>query len=547
MEVPTLDRRRVLPQAGSSVRLPTQAPGVDTAELADATDSASRVLLAAQVRKDQENDAGELAGLSANITDWQTRTLYDPEKGVLNRKGKDAFGIQEEVLPAFDKHVGQVTQAITSPRVRATFERLAQDERSRVTRNLATHEQQQRVVYNDQQTAAMMLAQDNAVGANPLDAEGRLRAITLKQDAVRAKAARDGVAPEVLDQALLASESAVHKAAVVGMVATGSYSEAANYYTANRTRFTDEDARSVAAPVREGQVRALSQDKADEILAKHGAGAGALKAAREIEDADVRKAVEYTVRQTISDANMLRNQAEEQASDRAWDIYEKTGDWRQVPADVWMTVPGPTREAIRNSDERKSTDTAGWQTYYELRSLASSPETAALFLQKNLMVDAFPHMAPQQAKELMDLQAALRAGDAKAQGTTQGFLTMDDHVNNAIIDMGLDPNEKDGAKAQRVVDFKNKANAEVRALEQNTGRRATPDDVKKITDRLTIEQAFERPWYLPDKTVRAFEAPENEVPAAEVPKIKEALLRSGRKATPEAILELYQRKLARGQ
>lgn len=508
MELPRLDRRRITPGIGPAARVTERAPAMGTTDLNQATDVATRELAQVQVLEQAKADRAQLVGLEAGLASFETQAITE----VSQKKGKDALGVTPAYLTNYDKAADEIAKGITSPRVKAAFDEQRIARRTMFERGLLRHETEQKGVYFDGQTEALVKAEQDAIAANPLDPERRQGAIDRMTWALNDKADRDGLSKEARDVLLQQGRSSIHKSAIMGMATTGKYSDASAYYNENKTGMSAADIAAVDGVVREGMVRSESLRLADEFVATHGAGGGALKAAKTIEDPEVRKAVEDRVRQQISDANALRNQAEERAADQAWDIVEKNGgDWSAVPVDVWMTVPGPTREAIRNANERKATSPAGWQTYYDLRSLASAPETQQAFLEKNLMVEAFPYMAPQQAKELMDLQAGLRAGDAKAASVVDGVQTEDQIVTGALRSMGLDPNEKSKAKAEKVALFRRKVDERVRLIENQTQKPATTEAVQKVVDSLAIEQTFEGFFY--DKVKRAYEITgEDDVP-----------------------------------
>jgi hypothetical protein len=502
-------QRRVLPQAGPATLVSTKPPVDIGASLAvgQAIGESVQVLNAVAARERGKAARAELVGLEANLASWETQAITDASQ----KQGKDALGITQQYLTDYDKASDEIANGITSPQVRAAFEEQRVARRTTFERGLLRHETAQKGVYFDGQTEAQVKAQQDWVAANPLDDEGRTKAIDRMEWALADKADRDGLSPEARDGLLKSGRSSIHRSAINGMISVGQYSAANQYYNKNKADMAAADIGAVDGVVREGMVRSESTRLADELVAQHGAAA-ALKAAKGIEDPDVRKAAEDSIRRQISDASLLRNQAEEQAADRAWDIVEKNGgDWRQVPVDVWMTVPGSVRESIKNAGERKDDDPVGMQKYYEIRSMLSAPSTQAVGLQMDLMKEAFPYMSTGLSKQLMDLQSGIRSGDAKSKNVVDGVQTEDQIVSGALRSMGMDPNEKSKGKAQRVALFRRKVDERVRLIESQTQKPATTEAVQRVVDDLAIEQTFEGFFY--DKNKHAFEiTAEDDVP-----------------------------------
>lgn len=547
LTVPTLDRRSVLPTTGPVGQVSEQAPDAGLQIAAQGLDRGLRDIAEVQALEQAKADRAELSGLEAKLTSWETNAVFDPQTGAMSKKGSAAFGLGQQYLPEYDKAAQELSSTIASPRVKAAFDALRLSRRGSLEQSLDRYESGQREAYYDSQSDASMAAFRQQVAVNPTDEATVANAKERTAWTINDVADRKGLSTEARQQALLAGESGINRQVITALVNSGSYAKASDYFNANRDQMNEADAAAVDGMVREGMVRSESTRLADELVARHGAGGGALAAAKGIEDPDVRKATESSIRQQISDQRIMINIAEEQASDRAWDIVEKNGgDWKDVPVEVWMTVPGPTREAIRNANERKATSPDGWEKYYELRSLASAPLTAPTFLGMNLMKEAFPYMAPQQAKELMDLQAGLRAGDAKAKSYVDGVQTEDQIVSGALNVMGIRNEKGSTSAAKKASLFRRLVDTQTRDLERQQGRQATTEEVQKIVDDLQIKYTFNREWWT-DKQVRSFEITLDDIPPDDRTKIETALKSHGLAVTADSIIDLYRKKLSVSQ
>ncbi len=542
MEVPRLNRQTVLPEVGSAARFSPNAPQ-GLGPLAQGIDAATGDLAEVQARTRARDARAELLGLETSLVEWETKQIFDPASGAINKKGKDAMGLANQYLPEFDKFVEDNGKGIVDPRVAAAYAELAQGRKLNLGRSLARHEGEQREVYYDTETKAAADAMDARVARDPLNPEVVADAIARKRWSAADYAARKGLGDQASRDLELDAESGTHKAVISGLLGLGKYSDAAKYAASNKDRMNAGDLAAVDGPVREGMVRGESTRLSDELIAKHGAGGAALQAAKGIEDPDVRKATEANIRQQISDQNALRNQAEEAAADRAWDIVEKTGDWKQVPPDVWMTVPGPTRVAIRNNQDKRTrnvTDADGWRLIYDTRAMIATPEGRQKFVTDNLYETMFPHMAPGEFASMMQLQEKLRSNKASPD-LWDGFQTSEQIVNSALSGMNINPKPKPKtAESERVTNFRRQVDDGIIRKQTETGHKATTAEIQAIVDELSITYAYDEHWY-GDKPKYLFEAdPATVMTPEEIKAATERLQYQGKPVSNYAILREFQ-------
>jgi hypothetical protein len=180
-----------------------------------------------------------------------------------------------------------------------------------------------------------------------------------------------------------------------------------------------------------------------------------------------------------------------------------------------------------------------WETYYALKTLSTADpeEFQATDLRRfrSKLNDA-------EFKQLVDRQTAGTpdAPDLEA-------MSEDKQIALAVADVKLD--DKDGAGL-----FERAVRAEIGAEQKRIGRRLTADERQRVIDRQMIDGEIERPGAIIDPDRKRYQThgtpdaqyfvPEgyDEIPAAEVEKITQALDRAGRPVTPAAIADLWARK-----
>lgn len=532
MKVPRLERA-TLPSAGPSVQLAAQAPGQPVIEAADDIQRTAGTLAVIEDRQRKQRNRVELAGLEARMVDAQTKLTI----GAQERRGRDAFGVTESTLAEFDKQAEEIGKDITDADLRTAYQALTLNNRSALNRGLATHESEQRTAYEDETTKAQLSSMDNLAATDPSRAA---YAMERKRWAIKDMGARKGLPTEAVDAALLESDSTVHRSVVKGMLNAGRYAGAKDYLEANRAGMTAADIEGVEAAVREGSVRAESQEIADGITAKHKGMAAALEATTTIKDPDVRAASRTLVRQFFADQQAARALAEEQATDAAWDIAERTGDVNKIPVDVWMSTPGPSRSSIRSYLEAKASGRdikTDFSVYYEAKQAAV--EDPAEFAKLDLR-NLFPALGDTERKELINLQADIRQNGSGAE-LLGGLQTETDIVNGALASIGIDPTAKEGSDdATKALNFRRQVSSAIRAIEATTKKRASRQDVEQMVDKMVLETVIPYSGFIfGDDKKALWEVTPEDIRPEERRRIEDALRSRKQPVTEEAVWNLF--------
>lgn len=526
MEIPRLDRRTVLQDAGPQARLPVEAPDIGMTGLADGLATAAQEAGKLQAQRART----DLMGLESALIDTETRTII----GMREKRGRDALGIAESTAAEFDKAAQEIGKDIADPRVKQGFEAIRVQRRSSILRGASAHEFEQTNIYQDEVANAQLEKFNNLAATDPTQVD---YAIDRSRWTIEDTGKRKGTAKEEVDLGVFKAESGIRRSVVKGMLADGRYAQASEYFEVNRERFSADDASELEGAVREGNVRQESQAQADKITAAHGSFDASMAAATAIEDADVRKETESRVRQFYSDQEASRNIREKQSADASWDIYEKSGDWRKIPPDVWLATPGPTREAIKAKQEGGRTGTdLGF--YYEARQVAlDDPETFVGMDLRNML----PALGPTEFKELTGLQEAIRSGKTDSD-LLGGVRTETQIVDAALLGMGVkwgaSANKESNKKAES---FRRKVSESVRAIEAVTKKRATPQDVESLVDRLSMDAAIPyMGWFGPTTNKK----PLHEVTPADITPevrrdIERALKAEGMPVTEGTVFQIF--------
>lgn len=536
---------QALPQARLSLRAPDNAIGRGIQNVGQ---------VMGQIALDEKRKADSLAVTEADrrLSEWETVNLY-AQGGALSQKGKDAFGLPESVLPDFDTVVGDITSGLSSDDQKLAFQRMAQARRGEINRTLHRHISREREVYDQNETDAYLANSLEAAANNYTNPERVATELNRQEGVILAWADRNGVSGEVVKSRLDGMTSKTHAAVIDRMLTDGEYKGAEEYFIANREDIQSEDAAAAEKLIRAQTLRGEAQAHADAIITNTENLGDALKQARTIEDPELRDSVTERVKSRFTEAKAIEAEQDRQAKEQAFATVEETGSVDAIPVSVWDGLDSDTKRSleIRSRQVRSGIEpVTDWETYYELKSQAA--ESPKEFAERDLLKHR-PELSDSEFKELAGVQTAMKAGRGKSDTVLQGYRTANQIVNDTLDSVGIDASADPGSDdAKRVAEFKRTVDAQIIALQTQTGKEATTEDVQRIVDQLVIRGEVIGGGLLHDPDKFRFEVAPGEtfrvtdiddVPQDERQKIEEALRRRNMNITESAILTLFNAKV----
>lgn len=233
-----------------------------------------------------------------------------------------------------------------------------------------------------------------------------------------------------------------------------------------------------------------------------------------------------------------RKQQDAQNLESAWDVVLQGNSWDTIPAATWAALPAEGRKQIMDYKPGRPTDQ---EVYYRARDeIVSGNELNLLGMRAKLSDTDF--------QELTKLQQDRREKGAES---TASIGSNDEIFKEALRVSGIDPSAKAGKRdAKSVAAARRYVDTQIRALEQDQGKKATPDQVQKVVDRAFIQGDVPGSGFLGmfSSKKRAFEREPGDqvivrdikqIPADEHQQIVEALKRHGRVPNDADILKLF--------
>lgn len=518
---------------------------------------------AAEVVRVEQDKADQIAFLASDrrLADWEAKSIYDPQAGALNQRGRQAFDLPERVMDSYERLVSEIEGGLTSDRQRLAFRRAAEQRRQGIQLTLQRHVASEIQAFDRAETDAYIQNAHQAALANYQDPERVELEIARQRAAYLDVARRNGLPAELVHQQITDAVSSTRAGVIDRMLAAGLDRAAQTYYQTHRDDIAGGQAAQVEKALEEGSLRGESQRRADTIVAQ----AADLKAAddlvRRIDDPKLRDAVSSRVKDYYATRSAAEQERREQIFMSGSEAIEQSGDLSAIPPGSWVQLTPAQRQAleararqVRRGIEPAQNDRA-WLKFLDLdaKSLSSMTE-AQLHEQYRPYLD---HAHWDRASAMwQDARQAARGEKRGSAPKLSATLTFKDRVDNALRSTGvIDPNKSKAkfseAEAQRYARFEQAAAAAVEHYELtqlNGQRKATGDEMQTLIDELVIRQVFVKEWgrdpqlpvvvLTPEQLADAY-VTEEDIPAREREVIKHLIRSAGGRITVDKIERAY--------
>lgn len=492
--------------------------------------------------------------------------LYDKDGGAMNAKGKNAFGLPDYVYGAFDENASKIENELANDEQKAEFRKRVLSRKGGFDRQIQMHVSNEGYKYDQQLTESYIKNERDSALSNFHNLEAVSLSVLNQRDAIRKNAERNGVSPDVLEQRLKSEQSKTLLGVMGNAIESDDYEMSKSHYDKLKSLMTPED-RQKAKSMLDAQGKKIeSVNLADSIVAKYGDDMqGALEAAKNIKDPDIRDEVNRRVKGQFADmksAELYNNENKFESMNDA--LVRSQGDIDAIPLKERLSLSArQQRDLDKYAAQLRSGDLAPKNSneYYDLSTLASSRATRKQFLQTNLTDPKYrTKIDPGQLSSLITLQRQLRGQDDKADKYLDGIESKTNIVNSALAAADIDyrPNaNKD--EASRANNFRREVDRLVVERQEALGRKVTNEELRQITDDLMVEVRIKDAGFLGlfDKRVKRFETSPLEkgeviVDAEDIPtndreKIEVALRKRNLPVTDDAIINMYLEKLNRSR
>lgn len=489
----------------------------------------------------------------ANLARKKQELFWDTKNGVITKKGKDSFEAPDTYGKQFDDYADSLETNISASQ-KAMALKIREKEKTEFNGQVLRHVSGESLKYQDEATASAITVARNDAVLGYGDDNIVQQKIKLQEDAYLQTA--NGKPPALVELEMKKLRSSTHIAVIERMLDNNDDINAQKYFDKYKPEF-NEKVGDVEGKLKAGVLLGSSQRKSDEIFSSTNNLGAALEESRKIEDPKLREETTSRVKDRYAMKKLAQVQQDESNFYAADKILAKTGDFDKLPANLRNSFTASDQNKLKDiaKHNREGTEpVTDWESYYDLRTMASTPETKNKFLQLNPM-SIRDKLSNTEFKEIINLQTSLRKGDPKAEKLLDGFRTHSDIINTTIRELKINPNANPGSpQAQQMSLFKRAIEKEFVAFKESHGREPRSLEFQEIADKLIRPVVIEKGFFS-DTTKRAFEIDKlqnkiikfDDIPSGERNKI-ETLLRARKiPVSEDKIVSLYNRKLSGGK
>jgi len=343
--------------------------------------------------------ADTIADLNAKrqLGTWENTAVYDPTTGALQKKGKDALGLPEQIRTDYDKVSSDIAAGLTNDRQRVRFQAYAIDHGIALDHQINQHVASEMQRYGANELEGFL---DNSRNRAILQASVPVPAgsastlpqmvgneLAQQEAAIRNVGGKLGMGPEQLTAAIAKTRSETHVGVIQNLLATEQTKNAQAYFDETIDQIDPAQRKRLADALKEGHVRKDAQTAADQILATGGTLTEQRAKAKAIDDPDVRDAALQYLEHENALQEHAAQEAEKGAARGAYNILDATkGDLTRIPPTTWQGFDGGLRSALTAYSEHLARGTpiqTNDATYYTL--LKAAAETPQDFAKTNLL------------------------------------------------------------------------------------------------------------------------------------------------------------------
>ena len=521
--------------------------------------------LSQSIWETQKAKADQVAVMEADAksSHFETDLLYNPDTGLMNRKGKNALGIPEEAMGAWQKHASEVEAGLANDSQKLAYRKMALQRETDMDTAVQRHVSDQLQAYDTETTKSYIEGEQRSSLINFEDPDRVEQSIRRQQDAYKLYAQRNGMPKEWLDEQLAQVSSKTHAGVINRILARGNDLQASKYYEDHKSEITGPEAVATEKALEEGSTRGESQRQADKIVTGAVNRSQALLQAKEIKDSKVRDATEDRINHFYDEQNEIKRETQDQLYLTATNILDANRRGVQprmvVPPGIWAKLSLEQRRALenrsKNADELYNNDKL-WLAFLDLHPNDLGKMTEGEFETKYWSEFDGPHRE-RAAAQWAAARDAVTNGKYKSPQLA-ATLTFKDRVNNTLKSSGMIPANRAAAKMtkgerQLYIEFEDEAARQVEEFEMNEllgKRKATGNEIQVILDNMAKTRVFlDKNWVRSDpQKVAALVTqdekglayvPYDQVPTADKNSIENQLRSRGKRITRDAVQRAY--------
>lgn len=489
------------------------------------------------IYKAERDKADDIAAQDAiaRAQNKQTERLYNPQTGVLFRKGADLYENARKYADDFQGDLDEIRDSLGNDRVKMRFQRVRDSLWNEYNRTLSTHVQREIVETANTSTENFLRSTKNRA-LTALDADPTL-ALPQKQDggfdfsewdyalelmsgSIAENARRTGKAAPEVEKMIQEQEGEFHVQALKLLSQKGNTEAVKAYKERYADKIPYQAKVSVNEAVKHGTVIDESQDWTDRIigmvtpdpmlptpegkaptLQEQEAAANTLVADLLKGKGEVRDQVQRRIAAEFNQRRRLFEERQKDTSNSYLSRIQKNESYDRLSKETdFQSIDPMQQELIHKFWKQKQGESLGKDEakVYEYRAtaLSDNEDTREWFRTLDLTRQGF---TPDEFKELVGIQMALQQSHLSEQKKLEydGIRSIHEIADDAMNSMGWRDNNDEGRRYK--YQFQKRLEEEVRAVEARTKKKVVPADVQQIADELILKAAVKGKHFGTDK------------------------------------------------
>lgn len=505
-----------------------------------------------RIYSEQKKKADQIADTNAKsqLSALETRLLYDPQSGALNKKGKDAFGIGKDTMDQYQKETDTILNSLGNEEQRSSFRTAREEKAQGIDRSLQGHISQETIRYDASVTDSLVKNETDAAIENYHNPQRIAQSVKSQEEALRGFGARNGLSEEEITQKVADAKSKTHEAVIGRMLANDQDIGAESYYRGVKDSIKGDDKARVEQMLEIGSTRGKAQRITDDLIKKGEDPEKALAIIGEKykNNPKVREAAEQRLAGQVALRESLNKKKQE-------DLYNSTTQmidsqnmtYDQISPEIVQQLDTDFREKLQTYSHNKAigkdiiTDPV---VKNDLLDMAANPATRDKFISMDISAKYLNKLNGKDRQDLLDKQRKLRYGDDKTSKELDGYRTNSQIVQDSFVSAGYNTsNKKDYAQFKTFVDD------QVAQYQSATGKKITNQELQKITDGAAMKVVTDKgmifdskkPQFQIDNSDDVKNISYKEVPYAFKVRAEKYLKNNGKTPSESLVLDWYKK------
>lgn len=534
------------PNASIDVKPSVEAFGGGSANLLTPI-AATAKLFAEEKRKADDSVVDEKL---SELTKYETERIYGPD-GTINKKGKNAFGEIDGVDKDFKTKIGEIAKSLGSDYQKEKFQKKANDVLNSVNRTTTRHVGTE-IIRHDNEVASSLIKNEMDVAISAYNDPTRInQALNTQAEALNRIAKNNGWSKEEYDNKLNEIRSKTHSGIIERYLVNDQDMVAEEYFKSVKDTISGDELTNIEKKLEVGTLRGKSQRFVDQAINEGLSESKALERARQEQDPKLRDTYYDRIKMEYGLRDSAKREQLEKLHINALNMIDsgKIQDLTKAPG--WTGMTDGQRSSLINYAKAKVSGKniqTDYDTYYNLKTMAATPETQDKFLRLNLM-EYRDKLDNGDFEKMINLQTEARKGTAKGKKELDGFRTDAIVVKQAYEAAGLKVTNKEKLNA-----FNSRVEQAQIAAQERLGRKLTNTELAELANTEAKTVVVKEGWLFDDKK-KMFELSEDEiknirykdVPSSDKVKIETVLRNAKKQVTEEAVRQLYIQKVLNGR